>query len=237
MHIAIIETGEPPAALADRYPGYGAMMEAMLAPVAPDFRFSPVRIFDDGAAPPRIADFDGLLITGSAAGVYEGHDWIAPLEDLIRQTASARKPQFGICFGHQIMAQAFGGKVEKSDKGWGVGLHAYDIDRPAEWMTPPLGRIACAVSHQDQVVDLPAGARRLGGSAFCENGFLDYAHAPAASLQPHPEFTSDYAEALLRLRRGRVGEDLASEGLASLKNRSDRGAIAGWIAQFYRTAR
>ena len=236
MHIAIVETGEPPAALKRQYPGYGAMMEAMIAPHAPAAVFSRCRLFD-GEALPQSAAFDGLLITGSAAGVYEGHEWIAPLEGLIRETATARKPQFGICFGHQIMAQAFGGVVEKSDKGWGVGVHAYDVFNPAPWMDPPLGRMACAVSHQDQVTTLPPSARRLGGSAFCENGFLSYDHAPAASMQPHPEFSHDYADALLRLRRERVGEDLADEGLRTLKGRSDREAIGRWIARFYKEAR
>lgn len=232
MLIAIIETGEPPAPLTQTFPGYGAMMETMLSPHLPNASFSRHRAFHNSPLPP-VSAFDALLITGSPAGVYEGHDWIAPLETLIRDTATARKPQFGICFGHQIMAQAFGGTVTKSDKGWGVGVHQYDVFAERSWMSPPQGRISCAVSHQDQVIDLPPSAERLGGSDFCENGFLAYAHAPAASMQPHPEFPHDFAEALLSLRKSRVGESLADAGLASLKKTSDRALIGRWIAAFY----
>lgn len=208
------------------------MMEVMLAPHAPSASFSSHRVFD-GAAAPGVNSFDGLLITGSPAGVYEGHDWIAPLEALIRETATAGKPQFGICFGHQVMARAFGGIIEKSDKGWGVGVHTYDIFNPAPWMEPALGHMSCAVSHQDQVIQLPDSAERIGGSTFCENGFLSYRHAPAASMQPHPEFSHEFAESLLRLRADRIGNDIADTGLASLRGHSDRAVISRWIAAFY----
>ncbi|MEM9988211.1 MAG: gamma-glutamyl-gamma-aminobutyrate hydrolase family protein, partial [Pseudomonadota bacterium] len=67
------------------------------------------------------------MITGSPAGVYEDHPWIAPLEDSIREWTWQNHPVVGICFGHQIMAQALGGMVQKSDRGWGVGLHTYNM--------------------------------------------------------------------------------------------------------------
>ena len=235
MRIAIIETGAPPPALLDRHPRYAPMMRRMLEPVAPGFSYSTWPMFETGEAPPLSA-FDGLLLTGSPAGVYEEHGWIAPLEDLIRRAAEARRPQVGVCFGHQIMAQAFGGRVEKSDKGWGVGVHTYEVSGAAPWMTPRLGEIACALSHQDQVVGLPEDAAVLAGSDFCPNGVLSYARAPAISFQMHPEFSHDFARDLLMLRRARVGESLADEGLASLKGRSDRETMAKWIADFYRLA-
>jgi GMP synthase-like glutamine amidotransferase len=232
MRIAIIETGAPPEALRDRHPHYPDMMRRAIGPNDPRLSFSAHRVFE-GAAPPPVGMFDGFLFTGSSAGVYEGHDWIAPTEALIREAAAAGKPQVGICFGHQLMAQAFGGKVEKSEKGWGVGLHAYDVVDEADWMAPRPRRIACAVSHQDQVVVRPAGSRRLIGSAFCENAALAYAQGPAISFQMHPEFEHDYAADLIRLRRGRLGDEVASAGLSSLSQRSDRELIARWIAAFF----
>ncbi|MEO0398106.1 MAG: type 1 glutamine amidotransferase [Pseudomonadota bacterium] len=233
MRLAILETGEPPETIRSNFPGYGEMMEAMLAPVAPAMTFERHRIFE-GAPFPDLARADGVLTTGSPAGVYEGHAWIAPLETFLNQAAEARRPQIGICFGHQIMAQAFGGTVEKSDEGWGVGVHHYRIDAPQDWMAPRLGAIACALSHQDQITALPATGRRLGGSEFCEFGVVAYDHAPAASFQMHPEFNHAFAAALYRARSARIGEDLAAEAQASLKGRSDRAAMARWIAAFLR---
>lgn len=232
MRIHIIETGEPPSPLNEQYGDYPAMFRRLLAPHAPRLAFAASPTFCDGALPP-VAAFDGLLITGSPAGVYEEHDWIAPLENLVRETAKAGKPQVGVCFGHQLMAQAFGGRVEKVGRGWGVGVHDYAVTGNEPWMAPASGRIACAVSHQDQVVDIPPGAKVLAGSEFCPAGVLSYAQGPAISFQQHPEFAHDYASDLLRLRRGRVGEALADDGLASLKRRTDRELMAKWIANFF----
>ncbi len=135
MRIAIIETGAPPDQLNGKHPTYPKMMERILSPLAPHLSFTTYPTFRDGSLP-KASEFDGMLITGSAAGVYEDHAWIAPLEELIRDAAAAGKPQVGICFGHQLMAQAFGGEVKKSDKGWGVGVHHYDVTGEAPWMTP-----------------------------------------------------------------------------------------------------
>jgi GMP synthase-like glutamine amidotransferase len=236
MRIAIIETGAPPEQLAGRHPSYPQMMERMLAPLAPHFRFATYPAFKNGALPTP-ADFDGLLITGSAAGVYEGHDWTQPLEALIRDAAAAGKPQVGICFGHQLMAQAFGGEVQKSEKGWGVGVHHYDVTADAPWMSPSKGKIACVVSHQDQIVSPPDGAETILSSGFCAHAGLAYSHGPAISFQMHPEFEHDYAADLIQIRRNRFGEALAEEGLASLKGRSDRELIAQWIVNFFMSHR
>lgn len=233
MHIHILETGVPPAPLDREFESYPAMFHRLLSPKNGNFSFSTTMV-KSGQPMPRIGEFDALLITGSPAGVYEGHDWIAPVEALVRTTAEAAKPQVGICFGHQLMAQAFGGRVEKSPKGWGVGLHQYEVRERRDWMTNAPSQISCAVSHQDQVTQAPSGATLLAGSEFCPFGVLEYAQGPALSFQPHPEFSHDYAAALMRLRRGRITAERVDNGLASLKEKTDRDLIGTWIADFFK---
>ncbi|MEX0645146.1 MAG: hypothetical protein WD076_07540, partial [Parvularculaceae bacterium] len=125
------------------------------------------------------------------------------------------------------------GKVVKSEKGWGVGVHAYEVIDEARWMSPGAGRIASVVSHQDQVVDAPRGAKRLAGSDFCPNAVLAYAQGPAISFQMHPEFAPDFAADLLRSREERLPRAVVEEGLSTLKQPTDRALIAKWIATFF----
>jgi hypothetical protein len=95
-----------------------------------------------------------------------------------------------------------------------------------------------AVSHQDQVLEVPSTARILAHSAFTPYAALVYDHSPAISFQGHPEFSPRFADALIRSRRGtRVSEAMADEALDSLKAPLDSDVVAGWIAGFLAQAR
>ncbi len=236
MKITILETGRPPEALRADFPDYPAMFRAWLSQAAPDFRFETVTVCD-GASPPDPAILDAVLITGSPAGAYDLEPWIAPLEDFIRRAAMARTPLVGICFGHQIIAQALGGKVEKSAKGWGVGRHGYEIIAPQPWMDPALPRFALAASHQDQVVAPPAGATTFARSAHTEFAGLVYEDAPILTFQGHPEMRDDFTAALVASRRGRIADDLVDAALASLAAPGDAAIAANWVLRFLRSAR
>ena len=228
MEVAILRTGAPPPDLAPRFGPYDDMFGRLLGP-----GFS-LRDYDvqGGAALPSPGAHPAFLITGSAAGVYEPLPWIAPLLAFLRE-AKGRAKLVGICFGHQAMAEALGGRVEKSVRGWGIGLQDYELWERASWMgeaTP--GRIAVPVSHQDQVVVQPPGARILAGNAFTPFGMLEWPDASAVSMQFHPEFEPDYAKALIEHRRARVpGADAA---IASLDRPNDRALVAEWIRGFLR---
>jgi GMP synthase-like glutamine amidotransferase len=237
MKITILETGRPPEVLRAAYPSYPTMFETLLAGADPTLRFESIAVVD-GAALPDPATLEAVLITGSPAGVYDPEPWIAPLEDFIRDAATAGTPQVGICFGHQIMAQAFGGKVEKSTKGWGVGRHRYRITARPAWMAPEAETFAVAASHQDQVVALAPTARVLAESDHCAFAALDYSHAPAMSLQGHPEMTAAFAADLVQARRGsRIPEPIAAAALASLTEPTDHALAALWITRFLRAHR
>jgi len=236
MKITILETGRPPPRLRETHSDYPAMFRRLLEPVDADLRFETVAVVDGADLPdPRAAD--AVLITGSPAGVYDDEPWIAPLERFIRAAADAGTPQVGICFGHQIMAQAFGGDVRKSDKGWGVGRHAYDVVDAPRWMDPAMPAFSLAASHQDQVIAPPPTAKVIARSAHTEFAALAYAHAPAISFQGHPEMTAAFTADLVASRRGRIPDALVDDALASLSAPTDHEVVARWIVQFMRTAR
>ena len=224
--IALLETGTPPAALKDRFDDYPTRFRALLGDDVATERFD----VQAGRLPEDPAAFRGVIITGSAAGVYDDLPWIAPLLDWLR-AARGRTRLVGVCFGHQAMAQAFGGHVAKSDKGWGVGLHRYEVTGREPWMSPRPDTVAIPVSHQDQVLVAPADARVTMTSAFTP--YAGLAWEDAISFQCHPEFQPEYAAALVENRRGtRVSEALADEAVASLAGPNDRAVLAAWIRGF-----
>lgn len=229
--IIIAETGRPPGPLGAAFGGYGPMMQEMLVRHGATAQTAVVPVID-GAPLPDPTDGAAMLITGSPAGVYEPHDWIAPLERAVRQWLDAGQPVVGICFGHQLMAQALGGQVEKAAAGWGVGVHVYDR---ADAVPPTSGlpaQLACAVSHQDQVVALPPGGRRLAGSAFCPNGVVSYGQGNGLSFQMHPEFSHEFAAALLEVREDRIPADIAATARQTFAGPSDRELMAVLITRF-----
>jgi GMP synthase-like glutamine amidotransferase len=223
--IAILKTGAPPPALAEAHGDYPAMFRTLLG----DDVQTTVFDVQQGEWPDPVA-FDGAVITGSAAGVYEDDPWIGALLDWIR-LAKGELKLVGICFGHQAMAQALGGRVEKSDKGWGVGLHRYEVVSDASWMTPAAATIAIPVSHQDQVVAIPSDARITLRSDFTPHAGLAWGE-DAISFQGHPEFTPAYASDLTAGRRGRIDPLLVDQALESLAEPNDRGLVTDWIRAF-----
>ena len=223
--IAILETGAPPPALAARHGDYPAMFRDLLGE---GFAFE---TFDVQAGEwPDAEAFDAAIITGSSAGVYETDAWIAELLDWIR-AAKGRTKLVGVCFGHQAMAQALGGRVEKSDRGWGVGLHRYEVASTEPWMSPAAATVAIPASHQDQVVDKPADARVLLRSDFTPFAGLAWGE-DAISMQPHPEFTPAFATELTAGRHDRIDPALVDRAVDSLKAADDRGVVGGWIRVF-----
>lgn len=223
--IAILKTGGPPPALAETHGDYPAMFRDLLGDA---FSYT---TFDVQACEwPDPVAFDGAIITGSSAGVYEKDAWIEALLDWIRM-ARGELRMVGVCFGHQAMAQALGGRVEKSDRGWGVGLHRYDVIEDEPWMTPPGTALAMPASHQDQVVEKPAEARVWLTSAFAPLAGLAWGD-DLISMQGHPEFTPAYASDLTGGRRGRIDPALVDEALESLKAPDDRALAGEWIRRF-----
>ena len=223
MKVAVLETGRPPGRLADDFGDYVAMLGHMLGPQFTIERFDVTA----GELPDNPAAHKAYVITGSPAGVYEPLPWIAPLFEFIR--AAEHSKMVGICFGHQAMAEALGGHVEKSAKGWGTGLHRYAIVRSEQWMDGT-GNIAVPASHQDQIIVQPPNTVVLAQSSFTPYAGLAWTDRPAISFQFHPEFSAEFAKALIAYRYDAVPDGDAA--LASLDGANDNERVAGWIRSF-----
>jgi GMP synthase-like glutamine amidotransferase len=222
MKIAILETGRPPGALAEQFGDYPTMFGHMLGD---GFE---IETFDaeHGELPDPASD-SAYLITGSPAGVYEPLPWIDPLRQFIRAAGQAK--MIGICFGHQAMAEALGGQVEKSEKGWGAGLHRYSVVTRERWMDDA-GNISIPASHQDQVVIQPPNTDVTVMSNFTEFAGLAWTDRPAISFQFHPEFSPAFAKALIEKRYDLVPNPEAA--IASLDAPNDNARVAAWIRRF-----
>jgi len=215
MKIGILQTGHSPEGLVADYGDYGDMFVQLLD--GRDFEFQIYSVVDN-VFPSDVHQADGWLITGSKHGAYEDHPWIPPLEAFLRAAYAANVPIVGICFGHQILAQALGGKVEKFSGGWSVG--------PTDYRTTDGQDFTLNAWHQDQVVKRPADAKVLASSPFCENAMLAYGNK-ALTIQPHPEHAPEFVLELIDKRgRGVVDDAL----LDAAKAKSDAPVASTWMA-------
>jgi GMP synthase-like glutamine amidotransferase len=222
MKIAVLETGVPPDPLAEEFGSYPDMFGELLGP---GFELDTYDV-QRGEFPP-VGGHRACLITGSPAGVYDPLPWIGPLQDFIRAANDTK--MIGVCFGHQVMAEALGGEVIKSPKGWGAGLHRYDVVHPQPW-TNGERRVAIPASHQDQVVAQPPNTSIVAASEFTPFAALAWNDRPAISFQFHPEFSRGYARALIEKRYDRVNDP--DSALASLDAPNDNDRVGDWIRKF-----
>lgn len=223
MKIGILKCGQPPESMRGELGDYDDMFKRMLDGRGFEFTSWHVEAMD---FPASIHDADGWLLSGSRHGAYEDHPFIPPLEDFIRRAYVAHVPLVGICFGHQIIAQALGGKVEKFAGGWSVGPQDYDIDGEI---------ITLNAWHQDQVVTLPPDARVAGTNEFCVNAALIYDDR-AFTVQAHPEFSDAVIDGLIGIRGDAIPADLVAAA-RERRGTADSSRIADRIEAFFKTPR
>jgi GMP synthase-like glutamine amidotransferase len=221
MKIGILQTGYAADALRVTHGDYPDLFAKLLD--GQGFSFETYRVVDM-EFPASIRDCDGWLITGSRHGAYEDHAFIPPLEAFIRDCYAAQVPMVGVCFGHQIIAQAMGGKVEKWAGGWTVGRTVYDFGGD---------QVALNAWHQDQVTLKPDSAAVCASSEFCENAALVYGDR-MFTVQAHPEFSPALVADMVEKRgRGMVPDPLLDRAVAATSDPIDNARLATQIAAFF----
>ena len=199
---------------------YDKAFSTLLGPE--NFIYKPFFVVDN-EFPESINEADAWLLTGSKHGAYEPLDWIQPLERLIQHIYAEGLPMVGICFGHQIMAQALGGKVAKYEGGWIVGTQKYKFDKGVG-----VEDVVLNAWHQDQVIEPPTNATVIGSSDTCTFAGLSY-RSNTVSLQPHPEFNNEYLAKLLSERGSTLSEHTFKHANDSLGQVLTNAAIAVWL--------
>ena len=224
MKIGILQTGHVYEPIKPEHGDFSDMFARFLAGY--DFDFATWNVVD-GDFPASPSDADGWLVTGSRHSVYDEYEWIAQLLAFLRRCYRDRAPIVGVCFGHQALAAALGGTVEKFSGGWSVGRTEYDWN----------GRqVSLNAWHQDQVVVPPECADVTATSGFCKYAMLSYEDR-AISIQPHPEFTGEFINDMIEKRGiGIVPDELLDRARQGLKDPTDSGAFADLIAQFFKAA-
>ncbi|WP_432470168.1 glutamine amidotransferase-related protein [Amphritea sp. HPY] len=234
MKIGILQCDHVLEKFVSEHGTYPQMYSALFDNVQLDVQFE---LYDVtlGEYPLDIDECDAYITTGSKCGVNDDLSWLEGLENFVLKLHQAKKKFVGICFGHQLVAKALGGRVELSPKGWGIGLSFNQIDARKSWMRPYSEGMDLVVSHQDQVVVLPAQAQVLASSDFCPYYMIQY-EEHFLTIQGHPEFPKGYSESLMDDRRNRIPARRIREGMVSLLAETNEELCAIWIYKFFSTA-
>lgn len=230
MKIAILQCDDVLDKFQQEFGNYPDMVANLLRAVEANVE---IEVFDVRKAqlPQKLDHWDLFITTGSKASVMDNEPWIDCFIDFVKKLDRAQKKLIGICFGHQIIALAKGGTVEKSDKGWGVGIATNTILQKKEWMGNQVDELNIIVSHQDQVINLPTEAEILASTDFCPNFMVQW-NRHFLSVQGHPEWSNNYSKALINHRRQIIPDQRVILGLASLEKMPDNNLFAQWILNF-----
>ena len=225
MHIAVLMANTDESDFAQRHPKDGEKFANLLMPLRPDWRITTIAV-KDGQFPEDLATYDGFIITGSPASVHDDEPWVHRLMQLIREIRARNQPVFGACFGHQVIAKALGGKVEKNPGGWVFGLAETQLEGAP---------IRLYAAHVEQVTQLPEGAEVLGGNSECPVGAYRIGDRILTS-QYHPEITEDFATALIEEYANKLPPEVAALAKASLNRQAETQRIAQRIVDFFEAA-
>jgi len=230
MKVAILQCDSVLEKFQPQFGNYPEMISSMFAEVLPPLSFDTYNC-QQGEFPTDIYEYDFYITTGSKASVYEDISWVQQLIEFVGILYKQKRKLIGICFGHQIMAMALQGKVEKSPKGWGIGIARNQITDHPKWMHGEFSEINILVSHQDQISQLPDDSLIIASTDFCPYFIVQWG-GHFLSIQGHPEWKEEYSRALMNNRRDIIAADLIEQGLASLATAPDNQLFVQWIMDF-----
>ena len=230
MRIGILQTDAVLPRFQPDHGDYPGMFMALFDAAGGDRALAYQVIDAQASAFPSPNQCDCYVITGSRHSVYDDLPWIARLATFVETALDAGKPVVGICFGHQLMAHFFGGRTAKAS-GWAVGVHASELLVTEPWLAPAVDAFSLLSSHQDQVTELPPGARLIASNDFCP--LAGFTHGDQVlTFQGHPEFRKAYSKDLMNMRRDLLGEDVWRAGMASLEEETHEHLVGRWILNF-----
>ena len=182
--------------------------------------------------PARPDECDAWLVTGSPLSVYEHPAWQPGLVSFLVDAARHR-PVVGICYGHQLLHEALGGKVEKAADGWGLGVQRYELHEVPQWVPGNEARDAFRfiAFHQDQVTTPAPGSRVIAGNSLCPSCVTTIGDN-VFTIQAHPEMSRKLACDIYEDQRTTTGDDLTDRAVASLSGEIDADVAARWILAF-----
>lgn len=230
MKAAILQCDNVLAKFQSQFGHYPAMIEQMFDEIDLPLSFD---TYDcrQGQFPDDINAYDFYLTTGSKASVYDDLPWIQQLVEFVQLLYKQQEKLIGICFGHQIIALARGGKVEKSDNGWGIGIARNQIISRPEWMSDGPAEINILVSHQDQITELPDDTILIAENDFCPFFIVQWGNH-FLSIQGHPEWNTDYSRTLINDRKAIIPPDRIKAALNSLQIAPDNALFVRLILGF-----
>ena len=230
MKVAILQCDNVLDKFQHRFGNYPQMVEQMFSEIDIPLSFDNYDC-QQGKLPTNIDEYDFYITTGSKASVSDDLEWVQQLVSFIQLLDREKKKLIGICFGHQLIAVARNGKVEKSDKGWGIGIARNRVISHPEWMKEETPEINILVSHRDQITELPDDTFIIAESDFCPFFIVQWGDH-FLSIQGHPEWSTNYSKALINDRRSIIGKDLVEAGLQSLHIARGNKEFVRWIISF-----
>jgi GMP synthase (glutamine-hydrolysing) len=183
-------------------------------------------------APPE--QFSGIVVTGSSSSVTDREGWVLAGEEYLRRAVAARVPVFGICFGHQMLGQALGGRVARNPRGREIGTVDLEIVEKDPILEAARAPFRVNATHVDTIVELPPGATVLARTRLEQYAAVRFSGS-AWGVQFHPEMDAAVARAYLEARRNLVAAE-GSDPAALLARVDDAQAGASTLERFFAMA-
>lgn len=234
LRIAVLDNNPMSSAFVDAWPDDGQKVVAALAPLRPGWHFE-VWAAKAGQLPPEDlppgAAIDGVVLTGSVASANDEAPWVAALAARVRAWHRQRLPMAGLCFGHQLIASALGGRVGASPGGWRLGVATTRYTHAMPWMQPARDALTLFAAHGEQVLEPPPGARVLGGDDFAPVGALAI-DRHVFTTQYHPEMPREFLQGVLREHADEYTPQAFERAREGLAQPVDATHYLHWLAQF-----